>query len=106
MSLGQGIINTYASYVREKQDITLERPLTTSTTNEFAEVDPRRHDRHPGRRRLLRRWPRPRPSPRGAPSTSASRPCRSSFRRSRSARSSAACCSSCSSSPVSPRRWP
>ncbi len=37
LSLGQGIINTYASYVREKQDITLNA-LTTSSTNEFAEV--------------------------------------------------------------------
>ncbi|MCX6571299.1 MAG: sodium-dependent transporter [Candidatus Aminicenantes bacterium] len=37
LSLGQGIINTYASYVREKQDITLNG-LTTSSTNEFAEV--------------------------------------------------------------------
>ena len=37
LSLGQGIINTYASYVREKQDITLNG-LTTSATNEFAEV--------------------------------------------------------------------
>ncbi len=67
---------------------------------------PRRHDRHPGRRRLLRRGRDRRPSPRAAPSTSASRPCRSSSRRSRSARSSAACSSSCSSSPASPRRWP
>jgi NSS family neurotransmitter:Na+ symporter len=37
LSLGQGIINTYASYVREKQDITLNG-LTTSSVNEFAEV--------------------------------------------------------------------
>jgi SNF family Na+-dependent transporter len=37
LSLGQGIINTYASYVREKQDITLNG-LTTASTNEFAEV--------------------------------------------------------------------
>jgi NSS family neurotransmitter:Na+ symporter len=37
LSLGQGIINTYASYVREKQDITLNG-LSTSATNEFAEV--------------------------------------------------------------------
>jgi len=37
LSLGQGIINTYASYVRENQDITLNG-LTTSATNEFAEV--------------------------------------------------------------------
>ncbi len=37
LSLGMGVINTYASYVREKQDITLNS-LTTSSTNEFAEV--------------------------------------------------------------------
>ena len=37
LSLGQGIINTYASYVREKDDVTLNG-LTTSSTNEFAEV--------------------------------------------------------------------
>jgi len=37
LSLGMGIINTYASYVREKQDITLNG-LTTASTNEFAEV--------------------------------------------------------------------
>jgi NSS family neurotransmitter:Na+ symporter len=37
LSLGQGIINTYASYVREKEDITLNG-LTTASTNEFAEV--------------------------------------------------------------------
>ena len=37
LSLGQGIINTYASYVREKQDITLNG-LSTASTNEFAEV--------------------------------------------------------------------
>jgi NSS family neurotransmitter:Na+ symporter len=37
LSLGQGIINTYASYVREHQDITLNA-LSTSATNEFAEV--------------------------------------------------------------------
>jgi neurotransmitter:Na+ symporter, NSS family len=37
LSLGQGIINTYASYVREKQDITLNG-ISTSSTNEFAEV--------------------------------------------------------------------
>jgi SNF family Na+-dependent transporter len=37
LSLGMGVINTYASYVREKQDITLNG-LTTSATNEFAEV--------------------------------------------------------------------
>jgi SNF family Na+-dependent transporter len=37
LSLGQGIINTYASYVREHQDVTLNA-LSTSATNEFAEV--------------------------------------------------------------------
>jgi len=37
LSLGQGIINTYASYVREHDDITLNG-LSTSSTNEFAEV--------------------------------------------------------------------
>jgi SNF family Na+-dependent transporter len=37
LSLGQGIINTYASYVREKQDITLNG-LSTASTNEFAEI--------------------------------------------------------------------
>ncbi|HOX26489.1 MAG TPA: sodium-dependent transporter [Candidatus Krumholzibacteria bacterium] len=37
LSLGQGMINTYASYVREKDDVTLNG-LTTTTTNEFAEV--------------------------------------------------------------------
>ncbi|HPW18213.1 MAG TPA: sodium-dependent transporter [Candidatus Aminicenantes bacterium] len=37
LSLGMGIIQTYASYVREKQDITLNG-LTTSSVNEFAEV--------------------------------------------------------------------
>jgi len=37
LSIGQGIINTYASYVREKQDITLNG-LSTSATNEMAEV--------------------------------------------------------------------
>ncbi|HRY66086.1 MAG TPA: sodium-dependent transporter [Candidatus Aminicenantes bacterium] len=37
LSLGQGIINTYASYVRENQDITLNG-ITTASTNEFAEV--------------------------------------------------------------------
>ena len=37
LSLGQGIINTYASYLREKDDVTLNG-LTTSATNEFAEV--------------------------------------------------------------------
>src|SRR3989304_4633558 len=34
LSLGMGIINTYASYVREKQDITLNG-LTTSSTNDI-----------------------------------------------------------------------
>jgi len=37
LSLGQGIICTYASYLREKNDITLNG-ITTSATNEFAEV--------------------------------------------------------------------
>jgi neurotransmitter:Na+ symporter, NSS family len=37
LSLGQGIINTYASYVRENQDVTLNG-ITTASTNEFAEV--------------------------------------------------------------------
>ena len=37
LSLGQGIINTYASYVREKQDITLNG-ISTASTNEFAEI--------------------------------------------------------------------
>jgi SNF family Na+-dependent transporter len=37
LSLGQGIINTYASYVREKEDITLNA-ISTASTNEFAEV--------------------------------------------------------------------
>jgi NSS family neurotransmitter:Na+ symporter len=37
LSLGQGIINTYASYIREKQDVTLNG-LSTSSTNEFAEI--------------------------------------------------------------------
>lgn len=37
LSLGQGVINTYSSYVRENEDITLNG-LTTSSTNEFAEV--------------------------------------------------------------------
>ncbi len=37
LSLGQGIINTYASYVRENQDITLNG-LSTASTNEFAEI--------------------------------------------------------------------
>ncbi|MGA2362413.1 MAG: sodium-dependent transporter [Candidatus Aminicenantales bacterium] len=37
LSLGQGIINTYASYLREKDDLTLNG-LTTSSANEWAEV--------------------------------------------------------------------
>jgi NSS family neurotransmitter:Na+ symporter len=37
LSLGQGIINTYASYLRENQDVTLNG-ITTSSANEFAEV--------------------------------------------------------------------
>ncbi len=37
LSLGQGMINTYASYVGADQDITLNG-LTTAMTNEFAEV--------------------------------------------------------------------
>lgn len=37
LSLGYGIINTYASYVREKQDIALNG-LSTSLVNEFAEI--------------------------------------------------------------------
>jgi neurotransmitter:Na+ symporter, NSS family len=37
LSLGQGIIQTYASYVREKQDITLNG-LSTASTNEFTEI--------------------------------------------------------------------
>jgi len=37
LSLGQGIINTYASYLRDNDDVTLNG-LTTSSTNEFAEV--------------------------------------------------------------------
>jgi SNF family Na+-dependent transporter len=37
LSLGQGIINTYASYLRERDDVTLNG-LSTSMTNEFAEV--------------------------------------------------------------------
>jgi neurotransmitter:Na+ symporter, NSS family len=37
LSIGQGIIQTYASYLREKDDVTLNG-LTTSMTNEFAEV--------------------------------------------------------------------
>ncbi len=37
LSLGQGMIQTYASYVREKEDITLNG-LATSSVNEFAEV--------------------------------------------------------------------
>ncbi len=37
LSLGQGIIQTYASYIREKDDITLNG-LTTSSANEMAEI--------------------------------------------------------------------
>ena len=37
LSIGQGIINTYASYLREKDDVTLNG-LSTTMTNEFAEV--------------------------------------------------------------------
>jgi SNF family Na+-dependent transporter len=37
LSLGQGMINTYASYVREDDDVALSG-LATSTTNEFAEI--------------------------------------------------------------------
>jgi SNF family Na+-dependent transporter len=37
LSLGQGIIATYASYLRERDDVALNG-LTTSMTNEFAEV--------------------------------------------------------------------
>jgi len=37
LSLGQGMIHTYASYVREQDDITLNG-LATSSVNEFAEV--------------------------------------------------------------------
>ena len=37
LSLGQGIINTYSSYLREKDDVTLNG-LSTSMTNEFAEI--------------------------------------------------------------------
>ena len=37
LSLGQGLIQTYASYVREKEDVTLNG-LATSSLNEFAEV--------------------------------------------------------------------
>jgi SNF family Na+-dependent transporter len=37
LSLGQGLIQTYASYVREKEDVTLNG-LATSAVNEFAEV--------------------------------------------------------------------
>ncbi len=37
LSLGYGIINTYASYLTEKDDITLNG-LSTSSVNEFAEV--------------------------------------------------------------------
>ena len=37
LSLGQGVIHTYASYLRETDDVTLNG-LTTSATNELAEV--------------------------------------------------------------------
>ncbi|MBF0104484.1 MAG: sodium-dependent transporter [Deltaproteobacteria bacterium] len=37
LSLGQGMINTYASYVKETEDVTLNG-LATSSLNEFAEV--------------------------------------------------------------------
>jgi len=37
LSLGQGMINCYASYVREQDDVTLNG-LATTMTNEFAEV--------------------------------------------------------------------
>jgi NSS family neurotransmitter:Na+ symporter len=37
LSIGTGCIQTYASYLREKDDVALTG-LTTSTTNEFAEV--------------------------------------------------------------------
>jgi NSS family neurotransmitter:Na+ symporter len=37
LSLGQGIIQTYSSYLRETDDVTLNG-FTTSCTNEFAEV--------------------------------------------------------------------
>jgi NSS family neurotransmitter:Na+ symporter len=37
LSLGQGIIQTYSSYLSEKDDVTLNG-FTTSCTNEFAEV--------------------------------------------------------------------
>jgi SNF family Na+-dependent transporter len=37
LSLGQGMINTYASYVGEQEDVTLNG-LSTAMTNEFAEV--------------------------------------------------------------------
>lgn len=37
LSLGQGIINSYASYLKENDDVTLNG-ITTSSTNEFAEV--------------------------------------------------------------------
>ena len=83
LSLGQGIINTYASYVREKQDITLNG-ITTSSTNEFAEVILGGTIAIPGRGHLLRRGRDPGDRPGRAPSIWASRPCRSSSRRSRS----------------------
>jgi NSS family neurotransmitter:Na+ symporter len=37
LSIGQGVIATYASYLREKDDVTLNG-FTTSVTNEFAEI--------------------------------------------------------------------
>ncbi len=37
LSIGQGIINTYSSYLRERDDIVLNG-LSTSMTNEFAEI--------------------------------------------------------------------
>jgi SNF family Na+-dependent transporter len=37
LSLGQGTINMYASYLRERDDVTLNG-LSTASTNEFAEV--------------------------------------------------------------------
>ena len=37
LSLGEGIINTYASYLREEEDIALNG-ITTASTNEFAEI--------------------------------------------------------------------
>ncbi len=37
LSLGQGMLNTYASYLKEKDDVALNG-LSTAATNEFAEV--------------------------------------------------------------------